>query len=148
MLSQAWPWGVSIHSLTRFVKLLSPAPWWPVAIAILVLFILALSWVAAVIGILAGSPEAANGMVFPIMFLAYPSSAYVTVSTMPAGLRAFAQNQPDTQVIDTIRALPTGNPVGSHALLAIARSLALIACSTTLAATLSNDAPMTRVMDA
>jgi ABC-2 type transport system permease protein len=132
MLSHAWPWSVSIHSLTRFVKLLSPAPWWLAAIAILVLFILALSWVAAVIGILAGSPEAANGMVF----LAYPSSAFVPVSTMPAGLRAFAQNEPETQVIDTIRALLTGNPVGSHALLAIAWSLAIIACSTTLAATL------------
>jgi len=99
---------------------------WLEAVAILALFVLALSWIAATIGILAGSPEAANGLVFPVMFLAYPSSAFVPIKTMPAGLRAFAQNQPETQVIDTIRALLTGTPVGDHALLAIVWSLALI----------------------
>jgi ABC-2 type transport system permease protein len=109
---------------------------WLEAIAILALFVLALSWIAATIGILAGSPEAAHGMVFPIMFLAYPSSAFVPIGTMPAVLRAFAQNQPETQVIDTIRALLTGAPVGDHAQLAIAWSLALIACAVILAAVL------------
>ncbi|MGO9957475.1 MAG: ABC transporter permease [Solirubrobacteraceae bacterium] len=106
---------------------------WLAAIAILALFVLALSWVAALLGILAGSPEAANGLAFPVMFLAYPSSAFVPVATMPAGLRTFAQNQPETQVIDTIRALLSGTPVGSHALLAIAWSLAIIASSLVLA---------------
>jgi ABC-2 type transport system permease protein len=109
---------------------------WLEAVAILALFVLALSWIAATIGILAGSPEAANGMVFPVMFLAYPSSAFVPIKTMPAGLRAFAQNQPETQVIDTIRALLTGTPVGDHALLAIAWSLALIASALILASAL------------
>jgi ABC-2 type transport system permease protein len=109
---------------------------WLEAVAILALFVLALSWVAATIGILAGSPEAANGMVFPVMFLAYPSSAFVPVKTMPAGLRTFAQNQPETQVIDTIRALLTGTAVGGHALLAIGWSLALIAGAITLASIL------------
>ncbi len=106
---------------------------WLAAIAILALFVLALSWVAALLGILAGSPEAANGLAFPVMFLAYLSSAFVPVATMPAGLRTFAQNQPETQVIDTIRALLSGTPVGSHALLAIAWSLAIIASSLVLA---------------
>jgi ABC-2 type transport system permease protein len=113
----------------------SPADFshWLAAIAILALFVLALSWVAAVLGILAGSPEAANGLVFPVMFLAYPSSAFVPVATMPAGLRAFAQNQPETQVIDTIRALLSNHPVGSHALISIGSSILIIACSATLA---------------
>jgi ABC-2 type transport system permease protein len=106
---------------------------WLEAIAILALFVLALSWVAAVLGLLAGSPEAANGFVFPVMFLAYPSSAFVPTASMPAGLRAFAQNQPETQVIDAIRALLSGTAVGSHALLAIIWSLAIIGCSTALA---------------
>jgi ABC-2 type transport system permease protein len=106
---------------------------WLAAIAILALFVLALSWVAALLGILAGSPEAAYGLAFPFMFLAYPSSAFVPVATMPAGLRTFAQNQPETQVIDTIRGLLSGTPVGSHALLAIGWSLAIIASSLGLA---------------
>jgi ABC-2 type transport system permease protein len=127
-----------IFALAFAIGYRSPAslPDWLAALAILALFVLALSWVAATIGILAGSPEAANGMVFPVMFLAYPSSAFVPVSTMPAGLRAFAQNQPETQVIDTIRALLDGTPAGAHALLAIGWSLAIIACSMTLASTL------------
>jgi ABC-2 type transport system permease protein len=113
----------------------SPADFshWLAALAVVALFILALSWVAAVIGMLAGSPEAANGLAFPVMFLAYPSSAFVPVATMPAGLRAFAQNQPETQVIDTIRALLSNTPVGSHALLAVVWSLAIIGCSMMLA---------------
>jgi ABC-2 type transport system permease protein len=113
----------------------SPADFshWLAALAVVALFILALSWVAAVMGMLAGSPEAANGLAFPVMFLAYPSSAFVPVATMPAGLRAFAQNQPETQVIDTIRALLSNTPVGSHALLAVVWSLAIIGCSMMLA---------------
>lgn len=116
----------------------SPAsfPHWLAAIAILALFVLALSSIAAVIGMLAGSPEAANGMVFPLAFLAYPSSAFVPVATMPAGLRAFAQNQPEAEVIDTIRALLTGTPAGSHALLAIIWSLGIIAVAAALASVL------------
>jgi ABC-2 type transport system permease protein len=124
-----------VFALAFAIGYRSPASFlgWLAAIAILALFVLALSWVAALLGILAGSPEAANGLVFPVMFLAYPSSAFVPVATMPAGLRAFAQNQPETQVIDTVRALLSGTPVGSHALLAIAWSLAIIASSLVLA---------------
>lgn len=120
-----------VFALAFAIGYRSPASFldWLAAIAILALFVLALSWVAALLGILAGSPEAANGLAFPVMFLAYPSSAFVPVATMPAGLRAFAQNQPETQVIDTVRALFSGTPVGSHALLAIAWSLAITASS-------------------
>jgi len=109
---------------------------WIGAIAVFVLFVLALSAVAAVIGIIAGSPEAANGMVFPLIFLAYPSSAFVPVSTMPAGLRAFAQNQPEAQVIDSVRALLTGVPAGSHILFAVLWSLGILLGSAVLAGVL------------
>jgi len=124
-----------VFALAFLIGYRSPADFshWLAAIGILALFILALSWVAAVLGILAGSPEAANGLVFPVMFLAYPSSAFVPVATMPAGLRAFAQNQPETQAIDTIRALLSNAPVGSHALLAVLWSLAMIAGAMILA---------------
>jgi ABC-2 type transport system permease protein len=109
---------------------------WVEAIAILALFVAALSWLAATIGMLAGSPDAANGMVFPIMFLSYPSSAFVPISTMPGGLRVFAENQPETHVIDAIRALLSGTPIGSHALLAVVWSVGIIAVTVPLAAVL------------
>jgi ABC-2 type transport system permease protein len=58
------------------------------AVGILVLYVLALSWFAAAVGILAKSSEAAQGITFFVSFLAYPSSAFVPIRTMPAGLRA------------------------------------------------------------
>jgi ABC-2 type transport system permease protein len=127
-----------VFALAFLIGYRSPASFgdWLAALAILALFVFALAWVAATIGIIAGSPEAASGMFFPVMFLAYPSSAFVPVATMPAGLRAFAQNQPETQVIDALRALLTGTPVHSHALLAITWSLGIIAVAITSAAIL------------
>jgi ABC-2 type transport system permease protein len=65
---------------------------WLAAIGILALFILALSWLAAAIGLLARSAEAANGMTFVISFLPYASSAFVPIQTMPRWLRGFADS--------------------------------------------------------
>ena len=79
------------------------------------LFVLALSWLAAAIGILARNPEAASGMTFLISFLPYPSSAFVPIHTMPSWLRGFAQHQPVTPVVDALRALLLGGPVGDAA---------------------------------
>jgi len=59
---------------------------WLTALAVLALFIFALSWVAAAIGVAAGSVDAANGIGFLISFVAYPSSAFVPISTMPSWL--------------------------------------------------------------
>jgi len=90
------------------------------AVALLVLYVLAISWFAAAIGILAHSPESAQGITFFVSFLPYPSSAFVPVHTMPAGLRAFAANQPVTQVANAMRALLNGTPAGAspwHAVL-------------------------------
>jgi ABC-2 type transport system permease protein len=109
---------------------------WIAAIGILTLFILALSWFAAAIGIAARSPEASQGITFLISFLAYPSSAIVPVDTMPTWLRGFAENQPFTQVIDATRAFLNGTPVGLSAWHAILWSLAIIAVSVALAGVL------------
>jgi ABC-2 type transport system permease protein len=83
---------------------------WLTAIGILVLFILALSWFSAAVGQLARSPEAANGFTFFVMFLPYPSSAFVPVATMPSWIQGFARNQPVTVVAETLRALLLGRP--------------------------------------
>ncbi len=92
---------------------------WLAAIGVLLLFVLALSWLAAVLGLVARSVEAANGFTFLIVFLPYVSSAFVPTATMPGWLRAVAENQPITPVIETVRALLTGTPIGDSARLAV-----------------------------
>ena len=97
---------------------------WLGAIAMIVLFISAMSWLAACFGLVVGSPEAANGATFALMFIPYLSSAFVPARTMAAGLRPIAANQPFTPVIETMRGLwmghtSTGAAVGHEALLAV-----------------------------
>lgn len=92
---------------------------WLAAAGMLALFVTAMSWLCALLGMLAGSPEAANGYTFMIMFLPYPSSAFVPTDSMPSWLQAFARNQPITSVIETVRGLLTDRPIGEDAVLAI-----------------------------
>ncbi len=102
---------------------------WLAAIAVLALFMLAISWVSAVLGLLAKSVEGANAATFAFLFLPYVSSAFVPTDTMPAGLRWFAEHQPVTPVIETVRGLLLGTPIGPSAWQAIAwfGSLSLLA---------------------
>jgi ABC-2 type transport system permease protein len=109
---------------------------WLAAVALLTLFVLAISWFAAAIGILVRSPEAAQGITFVVSFLPYPSSAFVPVSTMPSWLRPFAANQPVSQVVDAIRALLAGGPPGAAAWYSIAWSAGILVVSVVLAGTL------------
>jgi ABC-2 type transport system permease protein len=109
---------------------------WLAAAGVLTLFVLALSWLAAAIGILATSPEAANGLTFLVSFLPYPSSALVPIHTMPSWLRGFAQHQPVTLVIDAVRALLLGGRVGNSAWEAAVWSLGIIAASVVAAGVL------------
>jgi ABC-2 type transport system permease protein len=102
---------------------------WLAAAGILVLFILAISWLSAAVGLLARSPEAAGGFSFLVMFLPYPSSAFVPIETMPGWLHGFAANQPVTPVIETLRGLLLGLPVGASPLRAVAWSLAILVAS-------------------
>ncbi|HXZ99417.1 MAG TPA: ABC transporter permease [Candidatus Binatia bacterium] len=106
---------------------------WLAAAAILALFLLALSWLSAAIGVAARSAEAASGIAFFIAFLAYPSSALVPVQTMPSWLRGVAEAQPITPLVDTIRALLGGMPVGASAWHAVLWSLGISAGSILLA---------------
>ena len=104
---------------------------WLAAIGILLAFVLAVSWLAAAIGLIASSPEAANGFTFVIMFLPYASSAFVPVDTMPSWIQGFAQHQPVTPVIETLRGLLLGTPVGSHPWTALAWCAGILAVSVT-----------------
>jgi len=109
---------------------------WLVALGVLALFVLALSWLAAAIGIVARSPEAAQGIAFLVSFVPYVSSAFVPVRTMPAALRTVADNQPATAVIDTIRASLDGGHAGAGAWHAVVWSLGLIVVSIALSGVL------------
>lgn len=93
---------------------------WLAAIGVLVCYIIALSWLSAAVGLVAKSPEAAGGFTFFIAFLPYPSSGFVEVNTMPTWLRGFAEHQPLTPVIESMRGLLLDRPVGGDAWLAVA----------------------------
>jgi ABC-2 type transport system permease protein len=82
------------------------------AVGVLLLFVAAVSWLAAAFGLAVSAPEAANGAMFFLMFLSYASSAFVPVRTMPWWLRGFARHQPATPVTETLRGLLLGQPAG------------------------------------
>jgi ABC-2 type transport system permease protein len=109
---------------------------WLAAAGILLAFILAISWLSAAVGVLARSPEAAGGFAFFMAFVPYPSSAFVPIDTMPTWIHGFANNQPVTPVIETLRGLLLGTPVGSSPWLALAWCGAILAASVALAGVL------------
>lgn len=109
---------------------------WLAAAGLLLLFLLAISWLSAAVGLLARSPEAAGGFTFFVMFLPYPSSAFVPVSTMPGWIHGFARNQPVTPVIETLRGLLLGTPLGGSPWRAIAWCVGILVVSVTLSGVL------------
>jgi ABC-2 type transport system permease protein len=92
---------------------------WIGAIGVITLFILTITWLYAAIGLVAGSPSAAGGYGFALLFLPYLSSAFVSTDTMPNWLRGVADHQPITPVIETIRGLLNGSPSQNQAWLAV-----------------------------
>jgi ABC-2 type transport system permease protein len=106
----------------------SPLAWLGVA-GLVVLYILAITFVFAGIGIVSSSPEAANGYGFVLMFLPYVSSAFVPVDTMPVWLRSVAQHQPLTPIIETLRSLLLGTPLGSQGWWAIGWCVVILAAA-------------------
>jgi ABC-2 type transport system permease protein len=88
---------------------------WLMAFGVIVLFILAFTWLYAAIGLVASSPSAASAYGFALLFLPYLSSAFVPTDTMPDWLQGIANRQPITPVIETIRGLLTGAPIRENA---------------------------------
>lgn len=105
---------------------------WLVALGIVTLWILAITCVFAVIGLIAGSPEAANGYGFIILFLPYLSSAFVPVDTMPDWIAPLATHQPVTPIIETVRAALIGG--SGQMLTSVAWCVALIVVAAALGA--------------
>jgi ABC-2 type transport system permease protein len=92
---------------------------WAAAAGMFALLGLALTWLTVAFGLLAKTPAGANSLSLIPLFLPFVSSAFVSTTSMPTGVRLFAANQPFTPVIDTLRALLIGGRIGDHALLAV-----------------------------
>ncbi len=112
---------IGFRSQANFVE-------WLTIIGILLLFTFSFSWLMAILGVLAKSVEAVQWLTFIIIFpLTFASTAFVPAEGMNTYLRAFAENQPITQVIEAIRALFLGTPIGNYGWLSVMWSLIILA---------------------
>jgi ABC-2 type transport system permease protein len=93
---------------------------WLGVAGILILFIVALTWTAVIAGLTAKSVSGASAFSYPLIFLPFVSSAFVPTGTMPGPVRAFAENQPATSIVNTIRDLFTQQPAGTGIWIALA----------------------------
>jgi ABC-2 type transport system permease protein len=93
---------------------------WIAATGILTLLVLALTWLSVALGLVSKSVEAASNAPMPLILLPFLGSGFVPTESMPVGLRWFAEYQPFTPVIETLRGLLLGTPIGNSAILAIA----------------------------
>ena len=99
---------------------------WVAIVGILVVFTLALTWIAIAAGLCAKSVEGAGAFSYPIIFLPFISSAFVLTGSMPGPVRAFANHQPVTSIVNTIRDLFTRQPVSSNIWVALAWCLGIL----------------------
>ena len=99
---------------------------WLAALGILLLFTLALTWVAVIPGITAKTMEGASAFSYPLIFLPMLSSAFVPTETMPGIIRAFAENQPVTSIVESVRSLLNSEPVGNDIWIALAWCVGII----------------------
>jgi ABC-2 type transport system permease protein len=100
---------------------------WLAVVGILLLFTLALTWIAVIPGLTAKSIDGASAFSYPLIFLPFISSAFVPTRTMPGPVRAFADNQPVTSIVNTIRALFARQPVGTDIWTALAWCVGILA---------------------
>ena len=98
---------------------------WIAAVGLLLFLTLALTWLAVALGLVSATPEAASNSPMLIVFLPFVGSAFAPASSMPAGVRQFAEYQPFTPAIETVRGLLTGAPIGHNAVIAVGWCVAL-----------------------
>ena len=106
---------------------------WLTVLGIMVLFTLALTWLAVIPGLTATSVDGVSGFSYPLIFLPFISSAFVPTSGMPAPVRWFAEHQPVTPIVNAIRNLFAEQPVGSDGWIAIAWCIGLLLVAYALA---------------
>jgi ABC-2 type transport system permease protein len=98
---------------------------WAAAAGVLVMTTFALTWLCVGFGLAAKNVEAASNLPQPLVFLPFLGSGFVPTDSMPAGLRWFAEYQPFTPIIDTVRGLLLGTAIGDSAVLAVAWCVAI-----------------------
>jgi ABC-2 type transport system permease protein len=106
---------------------------WLAVAGILVLFTLALTWIAVIPGLTAKSVDGASAFSYPLVFLPFISSAFVPTDTMPGPVRAFAENQPVTYIVNAIRDLFSQQPVGTDIWIALAWCVGILVVAYTFA---------------
>ncbi|WP_329063463.1 ABC transporter permease [Amycolatopsis sp. NBC_01480] len=106
---------------------------WLAVVGILFLFTLALTWLAVIPGLTAKTVDGASAFSYPLIFLPFLSSAFVPTGTMPGPVRAFADHQPVTSIVNAIRDLFAGQPVGSDLWIALAWCVGLLVAAYTFA---------------
>jgi ABC-2 type transport system permease protein len=116
LLGMAVVIGVAV--LIGFRPTAGPAEWMAAA-GVLTLFVFAITWLSVALGLVSKSVETASNAPMPLMLLPFLGSGFVPTGSMPAGLRWFAEYQPFTPVIETLRGLLLGTPIGNSALLTI-----------------------------
>ncbi|BCK55318.1 ABC transporter permease [Nocardia wallacei] len=99
---------------------------WLAVAGVLLLFTLALTWIAVIPGLTAKSADGASAFSYPLIFLPMISSAFVPTDSMPGPVRAFAEHQPVTSIVDTVRALLTRQPVGADIWIALGWCLGIV----------------------
>jgi len=106
---------------------------WLAVTGILVLFTLAVTWIAVIAGLSAKSVDGVGAYSYPIIILAFISSAFVPTDAMPGPVRAFAENQPVTSIVNTIRDLFAQEPIGTDIWIALAWCLGILIVAYALA---------------
>jgi ABC-2 type transport system permease protein len=106
---------------------------WLGVIAILALFTLTLTWLAVIPGLTAKTADGVSGFSYPLIFLPFISSAFVPTSGMPGPVQWFAEHQPVTSIVDTLRSLYAEQPVGNDIWIALAWCLGLLVVAYALA---------------
>jgi ABC-2 type transport system permease protein len=106
---------------------------WLAIAGILILFTLALTWLAVIAGLSAKSVDGASAFSYPLIFLPFISSAFVATATMPGPVRAFAENQPVTSIVNTIRDLYAQQPVSTAIWIALAWCVGILIVAYALA---------------
>jgi ABC-2 type transport system permease protein len=119
-------------------------PQWIAAIGLLALTSVALTWLSVALGMVSKSVETASNLPMPLTLLPFLGSGFVPTESMPAGLRWFAEHQPFTPIIETLRGLLMGTPTGGTAIIAVAWCVAIALVGYVWAKVLFNREPAHR----
>jgi ABC-2 type transport system permease protein len=138
MLSLAVVTGVAL--LIGFRPSATPVEWVATA-GLLAMITLALTWLCVAFGLVAKTVEAASNLPTPLVFLPFLGSGFVPTESMPTGLRWFAEHQPFTPIIETLRGLLVGTAIGNSAIIALAWCVGITAVSYLWARKLYNRDP-------